>query len=255
LSHGGERNKKIAEEGLILKCLVGSGIHGISVEGQDDVDHMGICIEPPEYVIGLEPFEQYQFRTQPEGHRSGPGDLDLVVYSLRKYARLASQGNPSIITLLFTPEEHVLEATDLGHELLRQRDMFLSRQAGHRFLGYLNAQRERLLGTRGSRHTNRPELVDLYGFDTKYAAHMIRLGLQGTELLQTGTITLPMDISWRTWLQDLRVGKHTKEEALELADSLEAALTHLIEDSDLPERPDYDAVNQFLITAYQETWA
>jgi hypothetical protein len=73
----------IAERGTILRCLVGSGVHGTAVEGQDDRDEMGICIEPPEYVIGLRSFEQYIFRTQPEGARSGHGDLDLIVYSLR----------------------------------------------------------------------------------------------------------------------------------------------------------------------------
>ena len=74
--------QRIAEAGTILRCLVGSGVHGLAIEAQDDRDEMGICIEPPEYVIGLRPFDQYIYRSQPEGHRSGPGDLDLTVYSL-----------------------------------------------------------------------------------------------------------------------------------------------------------------------------
>jgi hypothetical protein len=49
-----------------------------AASGQDDRDEMGICVEPPEY-LGLSHFEQYLYRTQPEGHRSGPGDLDLTV--------------------------------------------------------------------------------------------------------------------------------------------------------------------------------
>ena len=36
-------------------------------------------------------------RTQPEGVRSGPGDLDLIVYSLRKWMRLALTGNPTVL--------------------------------------------------------------------------------------------------------------------------------------------------------------
>jgi hypothetical protein len=51
---------------------------------------MGVCIEPPEYVIGLEHFETWVHRTRPEGVRSEAGDLDLVVNSLRKYARLVA---------------------------------------------------------------------------------------------------------------------------------------------------------------------
>ena len=41
-------------------------------------------------------------------------------------------------------------------------------------------------------HTNRPELVAVHGYDTKYAMHALRLGLQGVELLTTGRITLPV---------------------------------------------------------------
>jgi hypothetical protein len=32
---------------------------------------MGVCIEPPEYRLGLRRFEHYVFRTQPEGSRAG----------------------------------------------------------------------------------------------------------------------------------------------------------------------------------------
>ena len=42
---------------------------------------------------------------QPEGARSGAGDLDLVIYSLRKWARLAAQGNPTVLLLLFVPDD------------------------------------------------------------------------------------------------------------------------------------------------------
>jgi predicted nucleotidyltransferase len=87
--------REIAERGTILRCQVGSGVHGTAIEGYDDRDEMGICVEPPEYVIGLKRFEQYMYRTKPEGVRSGPGDLDLTIYSLRKWLRLALQVNSS----------------------------------------------------------------------------------------------------------------------------------------------------------------
>ena len=53
----------IAEQGTILRCQVGSGLHGTAVDGQDDRDEMGLCVEPAEYVTGLRRFEQYVFRT------------------------------------------------------------------------------------------------------------------------------------------------------------------------------------------------
>jgi hypothetical protein len=161
--HSGAGHRAVAERGTILRTQVGSGVHGVTV-ADDDRDEMGICIEPPEYVIGLRRFEQYEYRTQPQGVRSGKGDLDLTVYSLRKWLRLALQGNPTVLLPLFVPESEVVEQTDVGRFLRAHPELVLSRRAGHRFIGYLRSQRARLLGLRG-RHTNRPELVDAHGFD------------------------------------------------------------------------------------------
>ena len=44
-------------------------------------DEMAVCVEPPEYLLGLREFEHYVVRTQPDGVQSGPGDLDLTVYA------------------------------------------------------------------------------------------------------------------------------------------------------------------------------
>ncbi|MFC0109421.1 nucleotidyltransferase domain-containing protein [Kibdelosporangium aridum] len=252
MKHSSPQFAAIAAQSTILRVQVGSGVHGTAIQGQDDRDEMGICVEPPEYVIGLERFEQYIFRTQPEGHRSGPGDLDLIVYSLRKWVRLALQGNPTVLLPLFVPENEIVEIDDLGRELRAKPEIVLSRQAGMRFIGYLRSQRAGMLGLK--RHTNRPELIEKYGFDAKYAMHMVRLGVQGVELLETGKITLPIPEPWLTWLRDLRQGKHTKQEALAAADELEAELEKLITSSPLPERPDRDRANAWLQQAYQRVW-
>lgn len=249
-------NQAIAENGLILRTQVGSGVLGTSVSGQDDRDEMGVCIEPPETSIGLRRFEHYQFRTQPEGVCSGHGDLDLIVYSLRKYVRLASQGNPTVLVPLFVPDSEVMFQTDLGEELRNMRDLFISRQAGHRFRGYLESQRRGLLGLRsgGSRNQGRADIRAVYGFDTKFAMHMVRLGVQGVELLRTGRITLPIPEPELTWLRALRRGEHTKEEALYRAVELEQEIDGLIQTSHLPERPDAAAIDRWLVSMHRRAW-
>jgi len=253
--HSTDAFAAIAKRGTILRCLVGSGLHGTAVEGQDDRDEMGLCIEPPEYVIGLRSFEQYIYRTQPEGARSGAGDLDVVVYSLRKWMRLALAGNPTVLLPLFVAEEHLMVCTEIGADLRSRPEMIVSREAGRKYIGYLNAQRESLLAVRRGRHTNRPELEELYGFDTKYAMHMVRLGVQGVELLETGRISLPVPEPWLSWLRDLRQGRHTKQEALDAAADLEAQLGTLLQTSPLPQRPARDVADRWMIDAYRGTWA
>jgi hypothetical protein len=51
--HASEQARKIAEEGMILRVQVGSGVHGTSISGQDDRDEMGLFLEPPQFVTGL----------------------------------------------------------------------------------------------------------------------------------------------------------------------------------------------------------
>lgn len=252
--HESDRNKQIAEEGLIFLSEVGSGLHGVTVEGTDDHDEMGLCIEPPSCVIGLEKFDQYQWRSQPENVRSGPGDTDHVTYSLRKWARLAAAGNPTVLLLLFTPPEKIIDSLNpWGREVQQAKDLFISQACGYRFLGYLRAQKDRMLGHRAQR-TNRPELVEVYGFDTKFAYHAIRLGLQGIELLATGNIELPIPEPHRTTLKGLRIGEMTKGQALDWIDHLEHNLLDLTQRSSLPETADYKKLDGWLIDMYQEFW-
>src|SRR3954452_2670331 len=150
--HASEEARAIAQDGLVLLAQVGSGLHGTSLTGQDDRDEMGICLEPREFVTGLArvpagvgsdawvDFEQYQRHTvwdQPGGlaNRSGAGDLDVVVYSARKWARLALGGNPTVLLLLFVPDAEVVFRNEIGAELVANAHRFVSRHAADRFLG------------------------------------------------------------------------------------------------------------------------
>lgn len=245
--------REIAEGNLILLATVGSNAHGLALPGNDDTDYMGVCIEPPEYVIGLKHFEQDVYRTQPEGYRSGPGDVDRTIYSARKFCRLALSGNPSILTLLFAkPESPVIE---MGVSLQNLAPSFAARSAGKAFLGYMVQQRQRLTGERGQMNVKRPELVEKYGYDTKYAMHMIRLGYQGIEYLETGALTLPMREPDRDYVYSVREGKVGLNEVLTRAGQLERALEDLLDTSPLPPKPDSEAVNSWLVSAYEQYWA
>jgi predicted nucleotidyltransferase len=224
---------------------------------------MAIFLEPPEFLIGLRlaksggswgTFEHYVERSQPEGVRSGPGDLDLVAYSLRKWLRLALSGNPTVLLLLFSPPESLLVCTERGAALRALAPAIVSRKAGPRFVGYMRAQKERLIGTRGQRRVNRPELIEAHGFDTKYAMHVARLGLQGIELLSTGRLTLPMAEPDRSRVMAIRRGDVPLEDALAEIDEIERKLQTAVENSPLREKPDSERVDAYLIESYRVSW-
>jgi predicted nucleotidyltransferase len=245
--------QQIAEEGLILLSTVGSTAHGLNLPGTDDHDEMGVCIEPPSHVIGLRTFEQNVFRTKPQGVRSEHGDTDRVIYSARKFCRLALSGNPSILTLLYAPPDK-LDEHGYGDSLIRLRDAFSARSAGKAFLGYMTQQRQRLLGERGQMNVKRPELVDAHGYDTKYAMHMLRLGFQGVEFLETGALTLPMPPDSRDIVFAVRKGEKDINEVLTVAGDLERRVEDLLDTSPLPEKPDGDRVERWLCEIYVDFW-
>lgn len=256
-------DREIATSNEILRTVVGSGLHGISV-GTDDHDEMGIFVPPPEYVLGLQrqwpdghSSDQYVSRTQPEGVRSGVGDTDLTIYSLQKYLRLAAGGNPTVLLPLFASGDKVLVSSPLGEHLRANATMFASRKAIRKFLGYLNDQYVRLTGGgRQSRVPNRPEVVEQHGFDTKYAAHALRLAYQGIEFARTGRITLPMPQDEREHVLAVRQGHFTFEVTLRLIQEQEKALDtiYVNDESPHPEEPDWARINEFSIYAHQQHW-
>lgn len=246
-------SQEIAEPNTILRCEVGSTLHGIGV-GTDDRDEMGICLEPEEYVIGLKHFEQWVHRTKPMGVRSEAGDLDLVIYSARKWCSLALKGNPSVLVLLFTPESKCSVICEIAMQLRDIAPSFASKKAGAAFLGYMTQQRQRLMGERGQMNVKRPELVEAHGFDTKYAGHIMRLGFQGIEYMTTGQLTLPMPMEQALYIRLVREGRHDFNSVLTRAGELEAELRDAIDTSPLPDAPDYEEVNRWLRNAYQSWW-
>lgn len=268
--HASDEARDVAQRGLILRAQVGSGVHGTSLTGQDDRDEMGICLEPSEFVTGLArvpagngsaasiPFEQYQRHTvwdEPGGiaNRSGPGDLDVVVYSARKWCRLALAGNPTVLLLLFVPDHEVLYRTDVAVELVDNAHRFVSKKAGERFLGYLGSQKAAMTGQVGA-HTNRPELVAVHGYDTKYAMHALRLGLQGVELMTTGRISLPVPAADREYLRAIRRGEVELAEVVAAVERAESQLLALAESSSLPDEPDHAWVDDWLHRSYVGYW-
>jgi hypothetical protein len=257
-------NRAEAEASTILRGIVGSRVHGLHIEdGIEDRDEMGICIEPIGEAIGVHsPFEQFIYRSAAEReHRhdapSQGGDLDLTIYSLRKYVRLALKGNPTILLLLFAPAESLLQCDSRGYDLRALVPALISRQAGKAFLGYLQAQRQRMLGERGNGGHGKPRgtLVDQFGFDTKYAMHMCRLGYQGVELMRTGRMQLPIAEPERSWLFDVRIGKVSQQDVLTRTGEWERELKDLLDTSPLQQHPDDAAIQKWMVRIYFREWS
>ena len=236
---------------IILRAEVGSRAYGTGTSDSDR-DIMAVAVEPAEFITGLSPaWGTMHDSSTGNNIRSTADTIDTTIYGLKKFGTLAVQGNPSVLCFLFANEFEV--ATGSGILLLENRDYFVSKQAGERFLGYMRAQRESMTGVRNKR-TNRPELVHTYGYDTKSAYHMVRLGLMGYELMCTGAMTLPMVPENVALCMDIRNGKLTKDEVLDLSYDVESRLEAAVESADLPEQSDMTEASKLLHDIYLTAW-
>src|SRR5438552_12637455 len=90
-----------AEPNTILRATVGSKLHGLNLEATDDTDEMGVCVEPPEYVVGLRQFEQWVYRTQPvrsseRPERPRPDDLQPTEVGASRARRQPDRAAPAL---------------------------------------------------------------------------------------------------------------------------------------------------------------
>lgn len=242
----------------ILLVEVGSTAHGTGLPGGDDHDETAVVVESADQVLGLEPGGPVtvMHRTQPEGVRSGPGDIDQTIHPLRRFLYLAVTGNPSILMSFWAP---VIEATPEGRELQGLGELLIGRHVIPRYRGYMQSQAERLLGLAGGRHGRRgggqrEELIESFGYDTKYAMHCARLGFQGLELLHTGHLNLPMQGEPSEWLRAVRRGEVTFDEWWKRALTLDAELEALSDDESLPSGPDGVAIAAWSVKTHLNMW-
>lgn len=237
--------------GLIHLFVGGSELHGAKAKDTDDLDLYGVYLEPPELVLGLQRSEFFVWSTAGNERRNGPDDIDVTLYSLRKWAGLAVKGNPTALHFLFA--KNYSSGQKLWQEILQRRETFLSKRAASQFKGFADAQVRRLQGIGTGKKGQRHELIGAHGYDVKAAMHVIRLLNEGIELMRTGLITLPRPE--KDLLVTIRTGKYgSLDRVLGLAKELFDELDESQRVSALPEEVDKSVVSKLVSNTYLAYW-
>jgi len=241
----------MAEKNLILKVMVGSHLYGTNTENSDK-DYIGIFIPNKEYILGLSKCEQVEIRTNPtdSGKRNTKQDTDTVIYSLPKFIKLSYENNPNITEILFVDKPHILFCNEFGKRLLDSYKLFISTRVKHKFLGYAHSQKMKLLNKNPI--GTRKEYLEKFGYDVKFASHLIRLLTEGLELLIEGKLTFP--ITHNRLVRDIKEGKLDLNQVLTKADQLEALVEESYVKSSLPHTADLEAINNLQIQMLEDFW-
>lgn len=234
-------------DNLLMNYIGGSKAHGAKIGDTDDTDHFGVFVEPPICSLGIDNYPHFVYTTGGKIGGNGPQDIDVTLFSLRKFAGLAVKGNPSALHFLFAPDATYDKFGIWEHMILNNTEAFLSKGHVKAFLGFANDQMARLLGSKGQKNVHRKEIEDKFGFDTKYAMHVIRLYGEAIELMETGKITLPRPN--KDELIQIRLGAFGLSTLNTWGQDLESAAIRAALESYLPEHVDREKVSRLIAQA------
>lgn len=234
--------------------VMGSQSYGVSGE-VSDVDIYGVCIPPKDMVFphlageiaGFgEPgqrFEQWQQHHVPAGD-GRETTYDFQVFGIVRYFQLCMDCNPNMIDSLFTPRRCVMHSTGVGEVMRENRKLFLHKGAWHRFRGYAYAQMHKIKGRVNASNPARAEGIARFGYDVKFAYHVVRLLDEVEQIMVEGDLDLERN---REQLKSIRRGEWTLEALQAHFDAKERALENAYAASSLPVAPDEARIKAVLL--------
>jgi hypothetical protein len=172
---------------------------------------------------------------------------DLNSYNIVHYFQLCMDNNPNMIDSLFVPRECIVHSSKISEMVREKRKMFLHKGAWHRFKGYAYAQLHKMDNKKPE--GKRLATVEKYGYDVKYAYHLVRLLGEVEQILTRHDIDLRLN---REHLKAIRRGEVTEADIRKWAADKEHTLEKLYENSSLPYGPDEDAIKQLLLDCLEE---
>ena len=157
-------------------------------------------------------------------------------WEIEKFIRLGLKANPNILECLYSPL--VETCTPLASELVEMRHIFLSRHIHRTYNSYVLSQFKKL----------EQDLRNKHGIRWKHVMHLIRLLLSGVAVLRHGFVPLRVD-EYRERLLAIRRGEIPWEQVEAWRLGLHKELDHMLTTTRLPEHPDYERANEFLLRA------
>jgi predicted nucleotidyltransferase len=210
---------------VIYRCIVGSRAYGLE-EDNSDVDRRGIYL----------PLADLEWSLLGVPEQLERQETQECYWELEKFLRLALRANPNVLECLYTPL--VEEASPLAEELLGMRDCFLTKQVYQTYNGYVMSQFKKL----------GQDLRNKGAIRWKHAMHLVRLLLSGIAILTEGAVPVRVE-EHRDHLLAIRRGKVSWQEVNAWRKELHHAFDEAWAKTKLPEHPDYDRVNSFLVKA------
>ncbi|MGI0492293.1 DNA polymerase beta superfamily protein [Alkalinema pantanalense CENA528] len=210
---------------VIYRCITGSRAYGLDDEFSD-VDRRGLYLPPADLHWAM-----YGVPEQLENKAN-----EECYWELQKFLILALKANPNVLECLYSPL--VETCTPIAAELLELRSIFLSQLIYQTYNSYVLSQFKKMEQDLRNRGMVRP----------KHAMHLIRLLLSGITILREGFVPVQVE-DHRDALLAIKYQQMSWDAVNAWRLELHGEFDRAFHRTRLPERPDYDRANAFLLRA------
>ena len=247
-----------AENNIIWEVITGSQSYGVSRDNSD-MDLVGVCIPPKTMlfphlageIIDLSKpaprFKTYQQHGMVENGSNK--EYDYCLYSITWFFRLVMENNPNMLDCLFTPRRCVTQSNAIGEMIRSERKRFLHKGCKQKIMGYAYSQLKKLKGKNYKEGTKRQQEVAETGMDMKFAYHVVRLVLQGEQILSEGDLDIERN---KETLKDIRAGNWSVDRINQWFTGKESFIDDLYLKSDLQYSPDTGFVYNLFMNCVEQ---
>lgn len=244
-------------QNIHYECITGSVSYAVSSD-TSDMDIVGFCMPPKEDVFPhlrgeipgfgnqIQRFEVWQQHHITDKETSQ--EYDFTIYSIVKFFQLAMENNPNMVDILFTPQRCVLYASAAAQMVRDNRKLFLHKGSYHKFRGYAYRQLSKIGTKANSSNPKRQADIEKFGMDLKFAYHVIRLALEGEQILLEHDLDIERNAEI---LKAVRRGEWSEEKLRSWFDSKEKHLEELYTKSILRHSPDEEAIKDLLMNCLE----
>ena len=216
------------ENCIIYRCVIGSRAYGLDTD-DSDTDRRGIYLAPAEL--------QWSLFGAPEQFEDNAAQS--CYWELQKFLSMALKANPNILECLYS--RLVEKATPLAEELLAGRQAFLSQMIFQTFNGYAMSQFKKI----------EQDIRNTGEIKWKHAMHLLRLLLTGAGALRQSRVPVHVE-NHRERLLAVKRGEMEWSDVNDWRKALHKDFERALSETKLPERPDYEWANAFLIKARKQ---
>jgi len=220
---------------IIYTITYGSDAYGTTMADSDN-DIRGILLPTIDECLSMKGLKDIRIMNDKE---------DRVMYPIQKFFRLAVKSNPSVFEWLFVPQNCIRIMKPAGKLIRDNREIFLSKELYHRFKGFAHSEFASLTKLTSKTGLKRKKQILKFGFSPKNAMNVIRLMEQGVELLETSYLSMPRPNA--EYLKNIKRGKITYKEIVNLFNELLKKLEIARDNTKLPDEPQFEKADKLLI--------